>query len=429
MLLDVRTLYTLALFICAILGIAQLLVYLGRRRDSWLAAWGCANLLGALGLLLIALRDYIHPLLSIALGNAMVIGGFCLVWIGFRLFAHRPLPVAWSLLLTLSIFLLFALPSPIGTDLGNRLIVSAIFINLVSLGIAETVARIALRERLPIAWFVLTLFLAVAIIHILRAAVIVPRLQVQDHMANDPMHGLLLLVSIVSVTGWNMGLMLMAAERAQRSLQRAAKLDGLTQTLNRRGLREAAEPLLQAVPQQGGKLALLLIDLDDFKGINDRAGHAVGDRVLQLFAQVARQTLRPSDLIGRYGGDEFVALLPGATLDEARRIGEGLRAGFAATSHALGPAVRPTLSIGAAALAEEAPCLDTLLLRADTALYEAKRQGRNRVSTDPPIPPPTSARRDDAGVGGGDRPPSSGGRAADPPAPANRAHGHRRPGP
>lgn len=384
--LDVRTLYVVALFICAILGVAQLLVYMGRHKEKWLAAWGCANLLGALGLLLVALRDFIPPFLSIAVGNAIIIGGYCMAWIGFRLFAQRPLPIAQSLLLIVSLFLLFALPTPISTDLGNRIIVTTVYLNLVTLGITGTVARIALRERLPVAWFVVMLFLCVAVVHVVRAVIMVPSLPSQDYMAKAPMHDILLLISIVSVTGWNMGLILMATERALRSLALAATLDGLTQTLNRRGFRDAAEPLLRA-QQQEGKLALLVIDLDDFKEVNDGAGHAAGDRVLQLFAEIARRNLRSGDLVGRYGGDEFVALLPGATLEDAREIGERLRSDFAAASRALGPALRPTLSIGAAALSGEASSLDALLLRADAALYEAKRQGRNRVSTDAPALP------------------------------------------
>ena len=119
-----------------------------------------------------------------------------------------------------------------------------------------------------------------------------------------------------------------------------------------------------------------------FKTINDRNGHAVGDTILQLFARVVRQTMRASDVIGRLGGEEFVALLPG-TLSDATRAAERVRSAFAAAYVVRnGQHIATTVSIGVAS-GTPSTTIDRLIADADTALYRAKTNGRNRVETSP----------------------------------------------
>ena len=126
-------------------------------------------------------------------------------------------------------------------------------------------------------------------------------------------------------------------------------------------------------------VSVLVFDLDHFKAINDRSGHATGDAMLQLFAKVARETLRATDIIGRLGGEEFVALLP-STAAEAAIAAERVRAAFAVASYR---PQRPVLSLRRSAsgshLASPATAIDLLITRADDALYRAKKNGRNRV--------------------------------------------------
>jgi diguanylate cyclase (GGDEF)-like protein len=125
-------------------------------------------------------------------------------------------------------------------------------------------------------------------------------------------------------------------------------------------------------------VSVLVFDLDHFKAINDRSGHATGDAMLQLFAKVARETLRATDIIGRLGGEEFVALLP-STAAEAAIAAERVRAAFAvATIVRSGRRIAATVSIGVAS-ASPATAIDLPITRADDALYRAKKNGRNRV--------------------------------------------------
>jgi len=129
-----------------------------------------------------------------------------------------------------------------------------------------------------------------------------------------------------------------------------------------------------------GVVSLVVIDLDHFKAINDTHGHAMGDDVLRLFAAAASGALRTGDTLARYGGDEFVVLLPHTVGGEACAIAERIRVAFANSAGSLGAlAVQPTRSIGIAAGSLTDDTLDTILQHADEALYRSKREGRNRV--------------------------------------------------
>jgi diguanylate cyclase (GGDEF)-like protein len=148
--------------------------------------------------------------------------------------------------------------------------------------------------------------------------------------------------------------------------------------LNRRGVLQAAQQLIAEQARKGEAVSALLFDLDHFKMINDRFGHAVGDRALHLFAATAKASTRATDILGRLGGEEFVALLPG-TLANAKIVAERVRKAFAAAGVSVaGHDLNATVSVGAAA---GAPGTDivALLAAADVALYRAKASGRDRV--------------------------------------------------
>ncbi len=163
--------------------------------------------------------------------------------------------------------------------------------------------------------------------------------------------------------------------RAHSAAARAADTDPLTGLLNRRGFQSGYEEL----PPRG-RIALLAIDLDHFKKINDSHGHAAGDTVLKKVAAIIREELRGGDLGGRMGGEELALLLPAADPAGARRVAERLRSRLAAERFeaAAGP-FQVTMSIGLVATSGPRPALPALLESADLALYRAKAEGRNRV--------------------------------------------------
>ena len=158
-----------------------------------------------------------------------------------------------------------------------------------------------------------------------------------------------------------------------------AHYDHLTGLPNRRLLDRCMNESLDDLRAQDSALSILLFDIDRFKSINDRWGHATGDRVLMEVSDVLRRTSRRHDVIGRYGGEEFLYLLPGHSLEHAVRQAERVRMELA--SHPFetdDDAILLTVSVGATE-ARGSDTIETLLSRADSLLYEAKRTGRNRI--------------------------------------------------
>jgi diguanylate cyclase (GGDEF)-like protein/PAS domain S-box-containing protein len=177
------------------------------------------------------------------------------------------------------------------------------------------------------------------------------------------------------------------AERrqAQADLERLATTDPLTQLANRRQFFAVAERELARLNRTPGAAAVLMLDIDFFKAVNDTHGHVVGDRVLQAVATAGRRALRDVDLLARLGGEEFAALLPDTSRADAHATAERLRAAIARLSidpRTGAPPLTVTVSVGVAAFDPGAPDLADALRRADDALYAAKRGGRNRTVVD-----------------------------------------------
>jgi diguanylate cyclase (GGDEF)-like protein len=172
-----------------------------------------------------------------------------------------------------------------------------------------------------------------------------------------------------------------ALEAANRQLTLLATTDALTGLINRREWMRLFEEAMARAARTADPLAILMLDIDHFKLINDRFGHPVGDAVLQAFAARCGSVLRAYDKLGRIGGEEFAVLLPGGNLEEALRVAEKLRAVLAATPLTLedGQLVRLTCSVGVASAGRELSA-ERLLASADEALYRAKRDGRDRVA-------------------------------------------------
>lgn len=161
--------------------------------------------------------------------------------------------------------------------------------------------------------------------------------------------------------------------------QQLVRTDELTGLSNRRGLYRYLEEFGEA-PMPDARLGLLLIDLDHFKQVNDRHGHGAGDDCLRAVADAIRARLGPEDLFGRFGGEEFVVVLPGKPAEQARALGERLRQAVADLRvQAEGAVLQLTVSIGVAARLPRESQPQAIVERADKALYAAKRSGRNQV--------------------------------------------------
>jgi len=172
-----------------------------------------------------------------------------------------------------------------------------------------------------------------------------------------------------------------------RKLQTLMLRDGLTGLLNHTTIRENLAQEINRAGRNNQPLAVAMLDIDQFKNVNDTYGHATGDKVLRSLAQMLSLRLRHTDLIGRYGGEEFLILLPNTTQTEAANLMDELRDAFSQVVHiSHEEEFRVTFSCGVAAYPQQSE-LATLSEAADRALYEAKRQGRNRVVSAPSFQP------------------------------------------
>jgi diguanylate cyclase (GGDEF)-like protein len=170
-------------------------------------------------------------------------------------------------------------------------------------------------------------------------------------------------------------------QRSNQRLEHLAATDELTGIGNRRQFIERIGTEIARAKRSGHPLSLLSLDLDHFKTINDKYGHPAGDSVLCAFVQKCLEAIRPYDVVARLGGEEFMVLLPGATLEAACVVGERLRSAIEGDAFEVGipPPIKITISIGVSEFGHDGDTLDSFLGVADQRLYRAKHEGRNCV--------------------------------------------------
>ena len=268
---------------------------------------------------------------------------------------------------------------PVGADLFTLVfLIGSVLIQLAAALVAMGQMRLVGRYRF--AWLAISLALTLMVQR--RAASLVVLIEQGGSQFTSALVGLL--ISILMLIGV-LGLRALFAHmrRQERELVRLATTDALTQTHNRRHVLELAQQELVRQKRTGRPLALLVLDLDHFKRVNDTHGHATGDAVLTHFARACQESLRAMDILGRLGGEEFLIVLP--ETDEAQAVVscERLRAqiGLLEIPGPSGP-VNITASIGIAVASQRATdaasALADLMHQADTAMYAAKTAGRNR---------------------------------------------------
>ena len=189
------------------------------------------------------------------------------------------------------------------------------------------------------------------------------------------------LLAYISMVAASCGFVLMNKERADVAAERLASLDPLTGAYNRRSFHETAERTLALARRAGQPLSIIMIDIDHFKGLNDKHGHRAGDEVLRVLADIVRSQLRKEDLLVRFGGEEFCLMLPQVPGPGAVVVAGRIRKAVCADPMRIdGREIPVTISLGVAARLDEGPeSIEELLGRADQALSLAKNRGRNRV--------------------------------------------------
>ncbi len=377
MMLDLRTIYVVSAMTCVVLGSVHLAAHWTGRFGRWPAWWGISNLLIGIGCLAVSLRDFVPSSISLDAGNVVTIAGYVLTFFSVRVFAGRPVDKRRCALVIacISLPVLFFTVDP--DTVSARILYVSVVCCLCDLAILRESVAIRRREKLFSAALLAWLYVPTAALFVVRSLLAASgQIDGPGAFGDNPAHGWMAATAVVFLALRSVVIVLMAAERSRNELIDLAHRDPLTGALNRSGLAQHWPFKRSQSP------ALLAIDIDNFKQLNDQHGHVVGDDILRLFARVTQAVLRPGDLLSRQGGDEFLAVLAGLTDAEAVHAAEAIRLAFsAAVAQVSGLAVLPTLSIGVATSGETCPDFELLLRRADEALYASKRRGRNRVET------------------------------------------------
>ncbi|WP_200241626.1 GGDEF domain-containing protein [Thiohalocapsa halophila] len=397
MTLDGPTILLTAALICLLLAGATLMLRHGFAEPvSGLGWWAAGSALLSAAYALLGLRDLIPDWASVVAGNTLLAAALGLCYHGLRLLRGRPGRLALALLPALAIFSIFSFMYR-GPALVEAYYARVLLISLAMAVLAVASARIAAtRPNVGMACQLTAgLYWSGALIALVRAAsaahaVLLAQLPPAGPLTVDlqvlPSVLAFLLVAMTPIA--SIGVLLMAAEHHRRDLQYRLEHDHLTGVSTRQAFERAAEDALRESGDDNRVHALLLADLDHFKRINDDHGHAIGDAALRAFVDQTRALLREQDLFGRYGGEEFVLLLPGVDAAGAAAVAERIRRATAALvlSAPAGTPVPLTVSLGLCTTAQLAPALgaeaqlEALLKEADDATYAAKAAGRNRVA-------------------------------------------------
>ncbi len=252
--------------------------------------------------------------------------------------------------------------------------------SVVWLLVIPLISMLMMSRRGVVAWVIISMVTAVAFYvweASLKAASLIPVTSV-DRLV-DLLVALVVVLAAVWISETSRYKVLYQLEKARAQLQRLAEVDPLTQVYNRRYFADHAERVLSAP----GKATFLTFDIDHFKQVNDEYGHATGDRVLQIVCQRVLHNLREGDILARFGGEEFVILLPNTSAEVGLQVAERMRREIAREPFLIdGARLDITISIGVTAhsgIARHSRALGELLREADEAMYRAKRNGRNRV--------------------------------------------------
>jgi diguanylate cyclase (GGDEF)-like protein len=377
--LDVNTLFVVTIYVEAILGLLLLFAWVQNTAITAVAWWGFADLLRAASVALFGLYRTVSELISIDLANALLFTSFAVTWTGARLFDHRKAqPVL--LFAGAAVWLIACRIPGLVDSFDMRVLLSSGIITAYTWATAFEFWR-GRGEALVSRWPLIFLLFAHGALYLLRTPLgaMLPWLPTSDQVFESVWLTVLSFEALLFTIAIAFILLAMAKERAEYRHKTAALVDPLTGISNRRAFLEDGEAYLRRQAVDPRPTAVMLLDLDHFKSINDRFGHAVGDRVLEIFADVSSGCLRRIDLFGRLGGEEFAALLRDTTHERALAVAEQIRVAFAdATRDVDGRPVAASVSIGIVISQDAVLDLSALLAQADHALYRAKDGGRNR---------------------------------------------------
>jgi len=378
--LNVVTLWLV--FVVNFVALGVVWAYVARSYPNFEAArfWAAGAFIASAGAALSVLRMYVDPILPLFLGAVMMISSTSLVAMGVERFYG--LPVSWRThaaltglsALSLAFFAWHASPP-------MRIVIYS-FSQSLSIGLA-TVLVWRYGARHPGARFAGVVGAILATVVAVRCILRLSQPPDNIYMIHfTPLQSVIVLVLVFLSIVWNFGFLLMAIDRLRAEVADLALFDDLTGVANRRRLLTCLAEECARSDRSMQPFSVLLMDIDEFKAINDNYGHAAGDECLRQFTRTVQQRLRTGDLLARMGGDEFCVVLPATTLHEAGLIARDmLGLCVAAQVHWSAAAIKLSTSIGVAQWRPEiGHDFDRLIVTADEALYASKRDGKSRYS-------------------------------------------------
>ncbi len=378
---DTITLMMAGSITTALAGLALLGVWIQLRRETALLWWSTANIIYAAGIYaagiaLFAASPLNDGLPAFVVGTMLSNAAAPMFWIGAVTFNRHKTP-GWAVLLALGAWLV--------TEAVAQTIFRNPYIGLIGWVIWLSLAAFELwrgrAEHIPARWPLIAFLAIHALVNLggVRDA-LTGELHRGSAAPLNSWFGAILFEGIVFAMASAVFMALLCKERETQEFMRAARRDSLTGIVNHGALLESAQRLFTRCRKNEMPFSLIMFDLDHFKSINDRHGHRAGDDVLRAFVDTVRGLLRPTDLFGRYGGEEFTVILPGAAIETAYVIADRVRHTFAETHRFLnGQPLDATVSAGVAEAGADMTFGDTVDA-ADRAMYQAKNLGRNRVA-------------------------------------------------
>lgn len=358
--------------------------------------WAVGNLVVGLGMVLVLIQLDTPKLLFLP-GLALIGTGLGLYLNGIQAFIGKRPDHRFPVIL----FILLVLIDVVFVVLQQHLRVAVVLGAIVFAGVYFACARSTFSRDEGIIgsffWIASSLFLVMALFMVGRAyAAVKADVTVYDNFATWPINAYTFMLGAVSQFFISSLFVLMLSYRLSKKLESIATVDGLTGILNRRGLEDSALKMQGICKRINLSMAVLLIDMDHFKKVNDKHGHLFGDDVLRYLTKIISEILRSGDVLGRYGGEEFCVFLPNTNEKDASGLAGRIRAGIEQSLHTVNKvAIKGTVSIGVADSVRAGYDFKGLIAAADSALYAAKNSGRNRVVSYTDITRNTKERGDD----------------------------------
>jgi len=385
--LDIRTMYFLLMMSSILAGFCVFAMNMPNveRRGSAIR-WGIGNFMVAAGLLLVGLRGIIPLWPSAVLGNSLLCGGFVLLYLSFCMLMQKPEKERRYLVLVIAYTVFFQLLVAFDVAARHRIALFSVMLIAVSIGIINA-ARTSQNPHTKNARLLMQGFYFIVLTNALSRGLYAEFFTDNTTSIFEPTA--VQILSFISyyfaLIGAGIAYLLMQSGLAYNDLAIIASNDMLTGVRNRRSFMEMAERDWALAQRMWRPLSVMMLDLDNFKKINDAFGHEVGDEALRRFGAVLNSAVRNVDLAGRYGGEEFCIVLTDTSPDVARHNAERIRREFAAMDIFVGDRRVPlSVSIGIAGMAAgDTRSMQQLLNAADSALYAAKNAGRNCIRQEP----------------------------------------------